>query len=289
MTWTLGKVLEWTAGRFRKEGLPSARLDAELLLAHCLGTDRIGLYLDFHKPLDEGERASYRDLVRRRLSGEPVAYILGHKEFWSLDLKVDARVLVPRPETELLVESALELLSGRESPLVVDLGTGSGAIALALAKERPDAAIVATDLSADALDLARDNAEHLGLDVEFRQGDLFAPLEDLRGRVTLLVSNPPYVAEERLDQVQPSVLEHEPRSALLAGPDGLDVIRRLVEKAPDFLELGGMLLFEMAFDQAGPVAGLLTESGAWESWELRKDLAGKPRAMLAQLALADGR
>ncbi len=284
MNWTLGKVLQWTAQRFAKEGLPSARLDAELLLAHCLGTDRIGLYLDFHKPLDTQERAAYRELVRRRLQGEPVAYMVGHKEFWSLDLKVDPRVLVPRPETELLVESALELLTGIEEPLVVDLGTGSGAIALALAEERPDARILATDLSADALELAAENAARLDLAVEFRQGDLFDPLADIRGQVTLLVSNPPYVAEGHLEQVQPSVLEFEPRSALLAGSDGLDVIRRLVRGAPDLLQAGGYLLFEMAFDQAKAVENLFAESSVWESPSVRKDLAGKPRAILARLA-----
>ncbi len=283
MNWTVGKVLEWTAGRFAKQGLPSARLDAELLLARCLGTDRIGLYLDFHKPLDDGERATYRELVRRRLAGEPVAYILGHKEFWSLDLDVDRRVLVPRPETELLVEVALDVLRGMDSPLVVDIGTGSGAIALALAKERPDAKVVATDLSADALQVAAANAEKLGLAVEFRHGNLFEPLADLDGEVDLLVSNPPYVAQDRIDQVEPAVLEYEPRSALLAGPDGLGVIRVLVEQAGPFLKTGGYLLLEMAFDQADAITSLFRSTTGWAEPQVRKDLAGKPRAVLARL------
>ncbi len=285
--WTVAQVLTWTAQRFAREGIPSARLDAELLLAHVLGTDRVGLYVDAHKPLTADERAAYRRLVQRRLEGEPVAYLLGHKEFWSLDLLVDRRVLVPRPETELLVSRSLELLEdmkrqGPWPPLLVDLGTGSGAIALAVAAEQPEVRVVATDVSADALTVARRNAERLGLAVEFRLGDLFLPLGDLAGQVDLLVSNPPYVAEGSTD-LEPAVLEYEPRQALLAGPDGLAVLLPLLRGAPDLLRPGGWLVVEFGPGQERPLLREAESTGCWEDMEIARDLAGRPRCLSARL------
>ena len=291
--WTVGDVLDWTARRFAEEGFSSARLDAELLLAHVLGTDRVGLYLDYHKPLTQQERGAYRQLVARRLKGEPVAYILGHKEFWSLDLKVDGRVLVPRPETELLVDKALELLAGhaaggRRDPergrglVLLDVGTGSGAIALALARELPGATVVATDVSEDALEVARENATQLGLEVEFRLGSLYEPVADLAGQVDLVVSNPPYVAEASPELEEP-VRRHEPPVALLAGPEGLDVLLPLLEGAPAILKPGGWLLLEFGVGQAEVLQQRARALGAFEHVEVARDLAGHPRCFVARL------
>ncbi len=286
--WTVAQVLTWTAQRFAEQGIASARLDAELLLAQVLGTDRVGLYVDAHKPLTAEERAAYRRLVQRRLRGEPVAYLLGHKEFWSLDLLVDRRVLVPRPETELLVSESLERLEdlrrqGRWPPLLVDLGTGSGAIALALASEQPEARVVATDLSADALAVARRNAERLGLVVEFRLGDLFDPLVDLAGQVDLLVSNPPYVAEGSAD-LERAVLDYEPKLALLAGPNGLAVLLPLLRGAPDILRPGGWLLAEFGPGQEETLLREAEAMGCWADPEAVRDLAGRPRCLRARFS-----
>jgi len=198
--WAVLDVLRWTTAHFEKHGLASARLDAELLAAHAFGMSRIELYAHFDRPLAAAELASYRDLVSRRLAGEPVAYLLGHKEFWSLDLLVDPRVLIPRPDSETLVEEALD----RAGPgaRIADVGTGSGALALALAKARPEAQVFATDISSDALAVARANAERLGLAVTFLQGDLVSAAS-ARGRFDLIVANLPYIPSADIDGLLP--------------------------------------------------------------------------------------
>jgi release factor glutamine methyltransferase len=243
-------------------GVDSPRLDAELLLAHALGVDRARLVIDRDLVVAGSPAREFQTLVRRRaIEREPVAYLLGRKGFRSIELDVDPRVLIPRPETELLVEAALKLPRGAR---VVDVGAGSGAIALALKHERPDLDVTATDVSAGALDVARANAQRLGLDVRFVNADLY------EGAFEAVVSNPPYVADD--DELPPEIARHEPRTALFAGPDGLDVIRRLVERDPPFLAL------EVGAGQAAAVIELLA---AYPTVEALRDLAGVERVVVA--------
>jgi release factor glutamine methyltransferase len=249
-----------------------ARIDAQLLLLHVLGragTDRGWLLAHDDDPLDAGARARFDDLCRRRLAGEPAAYLTGHKELFGLRLQVDARVLVPRPDTETLVEWALELLQERASPRVIDLGTGSGAIALAIAHARGDAVVEAVDRSADALAVARANARRLGLSVQFRAASWL----DGAGLYDLVASNPPYIRRD--DEHLPD-LAHEPRQALVGGADGLDDLRAIVAAAPRHLLPGGWLLLEHGWDQAEAVRALLRAAGFAEVAS-RRDLAGIER------------
>jgi release factor glutamine methyltransferase len=252
-------------------GLGLDRLDAQVLLLHVLGraqTDRAWLLAHDTDPLAPEQEAAFKRLCARRAGGEPLAYIVGHKEFFGLDLMVDPRVLVPRPDTETLVEWALALVG--ESSLVVDLGTGSGAIALAIKKHRPDATVEAVDTSAAALAVAAGNAQALELNVKFRQGSW---LDANETRYDLIVSNPPYVAENdpHLD-----ALEDEPLTALAAGPDGLRDIRTIVSQAPAHLRRGGWLLLEHGHDQAAAVRRLLAEA-RFQAVASRRDLAGIER------------
>jgi release factor glutamine methyltransferase len=250
-------------------GVDTPRLDAEVLLAHALGVDRAALYADPTREVAGAAARTFRDLVRRRTVGrEPVAYLVGAKGFRHLDLAVDPRVLVPRPETELLVEVGLELPRGAR---VVDVGTGSGAVALALKHERPDLDVRGTDVSADALAVARANAARLGLDVAFAQADLFD------GEPDAVLSNPPYVRDG--DALPPEVARHEPVGALRAGPDGLDVIRRLVARCA---EAGVPLLaVEVGAGQADTVAALAS-GAAFGEVATRRDLAGIERVVVAR-------
>jgi release factor glutamine methyltransferase len=244
--WTIRRVLGWTTAFFDRKGIEGPRLDAELLIADALGVDRMRLYLDLDKPLASAELVGIRARVSRRGQREPVAYIVGRKGFWTLDLAVDARVLVPRPETERLVELALEALRDIEAPVLADVGCGSGCVALALAAERPDATVHAIDCSTDALTVARANGEALGAAVQWHVGDLLDPVE---GPLDLVVSNPPYIPSATVANLMPEVTEYEPTLALDGGPDGLDVIRRLVAAAAARLRPGGKLLFEIGSDQ----------------------------------------
>ena len=247
-------------------------LDAELLLAHALGTGRAGLRSHPERTAAADAAARFFELIERRGAGEPVAYILGHREFWTIDLSVSPAVLVPRPETELLVERALALHPGAEAR-VADLGTGSGAIALALASERPRWQIVASDLSAEALAVARANAQALGLArVALVQGDW---LGCLRGTFHLLVSNPPYVAAEDPALSQPALMR-EPRLALVAAQGGLAALLNIIRDAPDHLEPGGWLLLEHGATQSAAVAGALVARG-FAQVRSHRDLAGRER------------
>jgi release factor glutamine methyltransferase len=250
-----------------------ARLDAQLLLLHALGRgqqERAWLLARDTDDLDPAAAQVFAGACERRAAGEPLAYLVGQKEFFGLTLQVDRRVLVPRPDTETLVEWALEVLAGRSAPRVLDLGTGSGAIALALKRHCPQAAVDAVDASADALAVAGANARELGLDVSFRQASW---LDGAAGRYELIASNPPYV---RADDPHLAALAHEPRSALAAGPDGLDDLRDIVRQAPARLAPGGWLLLEHGWDQAPAVRGLLAGAGFREV-QSRKDLAGIER------------
>jgi release factor glutamine methyltransferase len=282
-SWSVLELLRWTTAHFAERGIETARLDAECLLAHALGTSRLRLYLDFEKPVVEAERAVFRELVRRRAAERiPVSQLVGHKEFWSLPLRVTRDVLTPRPDTETLVAAALELLPPeRTAPIrVLDLGTGSGAIALALAKERPDLALVAVDLSQEALKVAQQNAEELGMAerIRFLAGDGFEPVKGLR--FDAVVSNPPYVDPAQRSSLAPE-LAHEPELAVFAGESGLAMLRRIAAEAPGWLEAGGALILEHAPDQANAVAKACREAGFGEI-ALRRDLSGRPRVTSAR-------
>ena len=256
------------------------RLDAQLLLLHALGRDphdRAWLLAHDTDRMDATAAAHFASACDRRLRGEPVAYILGHKEFFGLDLAVDARVLVPRPDTETLVQWALDCM--RQGASVIDLGTGSGAIALALQHARPDAQITAVDRSADALAVAQANAARLGLGVRFRQGDW---LQGMHGHFDLVVSNPPYIA---LADPHLPALAHEPIEALVAGTDGLDDLRTIIAQAGAHLVPGGWLLLEHGHDQAEPVTRLLAHAGLVRV-QSRPDLAGVARCSGGQWPIA---
>jgi len=254
-------------------GSDSARLDAEVLLAHALGVDRAALVRDPEREVAGPVARAFQELVRRRsVLRAPVAYLVGRRGFRRLELAVDARVLVPRPETELLVEAGLELPAGAR---VVDVGTGSGAVALALADERPDLEVVGSDLSAAALDVARANAERLGLAVSFVLGDLLAPVP---GDLDAVLANPPYVAETERAALPPEVLRHEPAQALFAGPDGLAVLRRLI---PEAAARAPFVAVEVGQGQAPAVEALMRGAGLARV-RRRRDLAGIERVVVGE-------
>ncbi len=237
----------------------SPRLDAELLMAHCLKRDRAWLLTWPGHVLDEQQQTCFDELLQRRLAGEPVAYLLGEREFWSLRLKVSPATLVPRAETELLVERALTEIDGRPRPRVLELGTGSGAIALALKQERPDTDITATDISASALEVARENAARLGLALRLLESDWFDAIGPGE-RFDLIVSNPPYIAAGD-PWLARGDLPAEPQSALCSGPSGLEALERIIADAPAFLRPGAALLLEHGYDQLEPVQQRLREAG----------------------------
>ena len=280
--WTPLKLLGWTQGFFAQKGVDAPRLTAELLLAHALGCDRVRLYLDFDKPMGDPELARYRELVKRRAEGEPTAYLTGAREFAGHRFAVDARVLIPRPETEHVLEAALAALPAPwEGRAALDLGTGSGILAVSLALARPGARVTAVDLSADALAVARANAAALGAAVEFLQGDLLGPVP-ADARFDVIVSNPPYVPTGELGGLSREV-KREPRLALDGGPDGLSVLRRLVASAPGFLVPGGALVLEMHESHEASLPALCLAAG-FATAEASRDLAGLPRVTVARMA-----
>lgn len=241
------------------ESSPSPRLDAEVLAMHVTGLTRTALITRSGEALSTEQEARLRELIERRRQGEPVAYLTGRREFWSLELAVTPDVLIPRPETELLVEQALARIPADASWQIADLGTGSGAIALAIASERPRCRVIATDASPAALAVARGNAGRLGIgNVEFREGEWFAPLAGLT--FDLIVGNPPYIAAADPHLMEGDV-RFEPRAALVSGPDGLDAIRRIAAQGPAHLTAGGWLLLEHGYDQAIAVQSILRENG----------------------------
>jgi release factor glutamine methyltransferase len=264
---TLGEVLAGAADYLAARGVDSPRLDAERLLSRALGLARMELYTQHDRPLNDDERTRARELVKRRGAREPLAYVLGDWDFRRLTLRTDARALVPRPETEVLVDRCLALLEDAEAPRVLDVGTGTGAIALALKQEFPDARVTATDASPDALELARENATANGVEVDFVQTDLLAGVE---GRFELIVSNPPYVLPSELDAHEPEVRDWEPRAALV--DDGQT--DRLVGDATRALD--GWLVLEVHAEQAARVAALL-ESAGYDGVHVTLDLAGRER------------
>jgi release factor glutamine methyltransferase len=288
--WTIGRLLSWTSQYLKGHGSESPRLDAEVLLAHVRGCPRIELYTAFDVEPGEEARAAFRELVRRRAQGEPVAYLVGQREFYSLTFRVTPDVLIPRPETEFVVIALLDAVRQRtaqglpaEALAIADVGTGSGILAVCAAKNVPGCHVTAVDVSPAALQVARSNAEAHGVAdrIEFVESDLFAsvPAEQ---RFDYVVSNPPYVTEEEMSRLPPTVRDHEPRLALAAGPQGTDVLAPLVAQSGERLLSGGSLICEISPMLRDAVAGLLGSDGRWQAPAFVKDLAGQPRVVVVK-------
>ncbi len=281
--WTVGELLGWTEQFFADKGVESPRLEAQILLAHALGCERIHLYTRFEEPAPEDARTKFRELVRRRAEGCPVAYLVGRKEFYRLPFEVTPDVLIPRPATESLVLTALELAKPLPAPHVLDIGTGSGCIAVSIAHQHRGASVVAVDVSDEALAVARRNAERHGVTdrVTFHTSDLFAALAD-SPPFDLILSNPPYIPAADLEQLAPEVRNHEPRQALDGGPNGLAVFDRLVAAAPAHLNPGGWLLVEIGADQ-GDAARRRVEAVPGLTFDrIVRDHEGHPRVVVAR-------
>ncbi|MEN6621189.1 MAG: peptide chain release factor N(5)-glutamine methyltransferase [Smithella sp.] len=276
-------ILNETARNLAIAGIPSPRLDAEVLLAFCLDRERLDFIKNPDEQVSEQMQASFQNLVTRRLAWEPVAYLTGHKEFWSFVLEVNSSVLIPRPDTEVLVEEALKIYNQQSWSRIsiLDIGTGSGAIALALASEIPHALLTATDISATALATARRNAIKLNLDhrINFQIGNLFEPIHDL---FDMIVSNPPYIAEEDYDKLPAGVKDYEPAEALQAGPGGLFFYQKIIMQALDYLKEDGWLLLEIGAAQGDQVHNILETSGQYCDIGITNDYAGLQRVIKAR-------
>ncbi|MGB8853131.1 MAG: peptide chain release factor N(5)-glutamine methyltransferase [Pirellulales bacterium] len=284
--WTVGRLLTVTTDWLLGRGSESARLDAEVLLAHVRGCERIALYTAFDTPVTDADRARFRELVKRRGEGEPVAYLVGSREFFSLPFVVNKAVLVPRPETEGLVVRVLDLCKAAAAPRIIDVGTGSGAIAITLAKRLPQATIVATDISPEALAVGRENAARHGVAerVGFVACDLLGAAAEAAGPWDVIVSNPPYVREDEFDSLPRDVRLHEPRSALVAGPTGVEVVTRLAAAAAESLVPGGWLVIEIGPAVAAAAEAVLDAQPGLVCEATLPDLANLPRIVQARRA-----
>ena len=287
--WRVVDLLDWTVGYFQQHGIPNPRLDAEVLLGHLLEKSRLQLYLHFEMPVFQEHLTPFRELIKKRIAHTPVSYLTNLKEFMSLDFYVDERVLIPRPETEQLVETILTTKTENFQRLL-ELGTGSGVIATSLAVQQPEWKIVATDISEPALAVARRNAETHACtaQIEFLSGDLFQPIEAINTngdpRFDWIVCNPPYIKNTERDTLSPDVRDYEPEIALFAGDDGLAVIRRLIAEAPKYLAPSGKLILEIGATQADAVRTLLEAESAYTTYQLFKDYAEKERIVLASVS-----
>jgi release factor glutamine methyltransferase len=286
---TVLELLNRSTNYLKAHDIENPRLNAELLLARSLNLSKEGLYRNLHSQLKEGEKEALEKMIQRRISGEPLQYILEHQEFWSIDFKVDPRALIPRPETEVLIEQSLpilSLISVKRNPSVLEIGTGSGAIAIALAKEVKNIFLVATDISRGALALAKENARSAGVEhqIKFINGDLFGPLHSLKGRepFDLILSNPPYITRRKIDTLAREVKDYEPRIALDGGEDGLAFYRHMIPEADFYLREGGWLLLEVALGQSGNVSEMIEEGGHFLKPESIPDLSGIGRVVKAQ-------
>lgn len=286
---TVLELLNWSTDHLEHHRIENPRLNAELLLACSLNVSREGLYVHLQDQLKEKEQGGLEGLIQRRIAGEPLQYILGHQEFWSIDLKVNPRVLIPRPETELLVEQALLILSDKPSgrtPSVLEIGTGSGAMAISLAKEVRNIFLVATDISRDALMVAKENAKTAGVigTIEFVNGSLFAPFYLFREeeRFDLILSNPPYVDHSEIQRLPREVRDYEPIIALDGGKDGLEIYQSLTTQAPFYLKKGGWLLLEVGQSQGEEISEQIERSGFFLKPQLIPDLSGIGRVVKAQ-------
>lgn len=287
-TWTIGRLLNWTTEYLESKGSEEARLEAQLMLGHALACPKIQLYARFEEVVDDEKRAKFRELVKQRAAGKPVAYVLGTSEFYSMEFVVTPDVLIPRPETEHLVIETLDLLKGRpaDQPVsILDIGTGSGIIAVTIAKHAPKASVTATDVSEMALEVARQNAAKHGVSerVEFASGDLFKAVSD-GSLYDVIVSNPPYIAQSERPLMDAHVIEHEPHVALFADEDGTQVLRRILEEAASYLKPGGWLLLEFSPMVAKRVAKIAEDTGFYERISIGKDLAKLDRYLIAKKA-----
>ncbi|MFM7244213.1 MAG: peptide chain release factor N(5)-glutamine methyltransferase [Planctomycetaceae bacterium] len=280
--WTVGRLLTWTTDWLGTRGSDTPRLDAEVLLAHVRGCQRIMLYTAFDTVVSDAERSRFRELVKRRGDGEPVAYLVGAREFFSLPFAVTSDVLIPRPETEGLVVRAIDLAKPADAPRIVDVGTGSGAIAVTVAKHVPKATLAAVDLSAAALAVARANAERHGVAdrIEFIEADLLADPR-LEGPWDVIVSNPPYVRDDEFAALPRDVRDHEPRAALVAGPTGVELVARLAAHAAERLVAGGWLLIEIGPTTVAAAEAAVAAQAGLEPGPTLKDMAGLPRIVQA--------
>lgn len=288
-TWTVRRILEWTTGFFTRKNVDSPRLSAELLLAHVLGVPRIKLYTDYERPLAEQQLAAMRSLVQRAAEEEPIAYLTGRAHFFNLEFEVNRDVLIPRPDTETLVENVLQLArnqAGFEAPRVLDLCTGSGCVAVAIAHHLKAAMVVAIDISPAATEVARRNVERLGLSdrVVVEQGDLFEPLSKMVDTqpFQLIVANPPYIPSAQIETLDRSVKGYEPTSALDGGLDGLTIHRRIFEGAPQRLAPGGRVYLEVAFDQGESAREAAATYPAFDDVRVLKDYGGRDRVLTAR-------
>ncbi len=279
------EVLNQAVEKLRSEGVDRPRTNAELLLGAVLNVPKIELYLDRNLILTSQQIEKYSYFIQERISGRPLQYIIGSTEFYGLEFKVNESVLIPRPETETLVEEMIERLKNHPSPKIIDIGTGSGAIAISLAKNLNSAYIFATDISADALNVAKDNARMNKAEdqIEFLFGDLFEPLQNrqLEGKIDCVVSNPPYLSQEEFDHLPKDVRDYEPVVALKSGQEGISFHKRIIEGAVDFLKRDGILSLEMGLGQARQVAAFLEEFDKFKHVEIKKDLGGIERIVIA--------
>lgn len=285
--WTILKLLRWTTSYFQSHDIDSPRAAAEILLAYTLKLNRIDLYLQYDQPMSTAELGIFRSLIKRRVNREPVAYILGTKEFWSLDLSVTDKVLIPRPETEILVETALALTAELSPDLpadplsILEIGTGSGAVILALATEHPDHLLFASDVSLSAVQQAKGNAIHHQLDhrIRFLNSDLFEALMGASSSFHMILSNPPYIPTGNIEQLQQEIYRFEPRIALDGHQDGLFFIRRIIHQAHPHLKPGGYLLMEIGHDQKPMVARIVQDADQYENVVFTKDYSGYDRVV----------
>jgi release factor glutamine methyltransferase len=279
--WTIIKLLRWATSYLKSHDIDSPRATGEILLAHALELSRIDLYLKYDQPLIAEELQQFKTLIQRRVRREPVAYILGAKEFWSLDLAVSGQVLIPRPETECLVEIALDLLTGQPPRRILELGTGSGAIVLALASQQPEHIYFASERFAPAVELACSNARRHGLrpGVQFFVGDWFTPLKTAGAGFDMIVSNPPYIASRVIGGLQPEIHRYEPLTALDGGPDGLDCYRIIIGTAHQYLNPAGVLVLEIGHDQRDKIRQIAADCERYEDFSCSKDYSGYDRVV----------
>jgi len=282
--WTILELLKWTTSYFKSHDIDSPRAAAEILLAHVLKLKRIDLYLRYDQPLCRDELSLYKAVIKRRVNREPVAYVVGEKEFWSMDIAVTRDVLIPRPETECLVEAALSLLprgSGLGPKRILELGTGSGAIILALAYERPEHLFFASDRSIKALEVAKHNAKRYGLDreINFFSGDWLSPLVGDKHRFDMIVSNPPYIKTSSIGRLEPEICRYEPIVALNGDEDGLGCLRCIINDSHIYLKEKGHMILEIGHDQKSEIRNIIDRCGNYEDVTFIKDYSGYDRVV----------
>ncbi|MEK6599741.1 MAG: peptide chain release factor N(5)-glutamine methyltransferase [Deltaproteobacteria bacterium] len=300
--WTIREVLSWAENYLAGYDVPDAKTEAEYLLSHLLNCKRSGLYLNHDKFLTIDEFQRLVDWLNRRASREPSQYIIGEQEFWGLPFKVNRDVLIPRPETELIVEEAVRTVNSEQwavasknirdnsslttdhSPLILDLCTGSGCIGVSLAKEISGCKVYAIDISERALDVAMENAERYDVAgrITFLQGDMFEPLNGLNIKADIIVSNPPYISKKMMAGLEPEVKDYEPVAALYGGDDGLDFYRRIISESPPYLAKGGYLMLEMGYGQKSDIENIMAECGVFHNIDIKKDFSGIDRVIKAR-------